>query len=163
VNSKLKKISYRGGIVVFRIPANWREEYEPEGGGTFYENQPDSGTLRLNVLSFEAPSNESCEQAAGRVFPAGSFEVLPSGLCLRHHMLPGKENGEFLHIHRWEIAIPIPPKSFNLVCFAYTIVAGQESTPRIAAELKLVDLLVRSAEFGRVPGVSGHYFHDGNA
>ena len=163
MNPKLKTINYRGGVVVFRIPASWREEYDPEGGGTFYEDKPNSGTLRLNVLSFESTSEENWEQAVGRVFPAGSFELLPSGLNLRQYMLPGEENDEILHIHRWEIAIPIPPKRFNLVCFAHTIIAGQESTPIIAAELKLVDLLVRSAEFGRVPRVAGTYHHVRNA
>ena len=34
---KLKKISYRGGVVEFSIPANWKEEYERDGGGMFYE------------------------------------------------------------------------------------------------------------------------------
>jgi hypothetical protein len=34
---QFKTIVYRGGIVRFRIPAHWIEEYEHEGGGTFYE------------------------------------------------------------------------------------------------------------------------------
>ena len=37
---KLKTIVYRGGIVRFKIPANWVEEYEEDGGGTFYQNRP---------------------------------------------------------------------------------------------------------------------------
>src|SRR5438552_168389 len=50
-----KTISYRGGIVTFRIPSHWREEYEPNGGGTFYDDNPDSATLRLNVITAKAP------------------------------------------------------------------------------------------------------------
>ncbi|HMI53316.1 MAG TPA: hypothetical protein VK525_17510 [Candidatus Saccharimonadales bacterium] len=33
----LKTINYRGGVVRFRIPADWVEEYEEAGGGTFYK------------------------------------------------------------------------------------------------------------------------------
>jgi len=49
----LKTINYRGGIVRFRVPSSWLEEYKPEGGGTFYEDASDAGILRLNVLGFE--------------------------------------------------------------------------------------------------------------
>ena len=31
MNQEFKTISYRGGVVIFRIPSHWREEYEPEG------------------------------------------------------------------------------------------------------------------------------------
>src|SRR5262249_43907386 len=48
----MKAIRCRGGIVTFRIPAHWTEEYEEEGGGTFYDEDNGSGTLRLNVLTF---------------------------------------------------------------------------------------------------------------
>jgi hypothetical protein len=47
----MKRIAYRGGIVSFVIPDVWLEEYEGEGGATFYEDKPGSGTLRLNVPS----------------------------------------------------------------------------------------------------------------
>ena len=29
----MKSIGYRGGVVRFRIPADWKEEYEEQGGG----------------------------------------------------------------------------------------------------------------------------------
>jgi len=47
----LKTIVYRGGIVTFRIRSNWRETYEPDGGGDFFEEGPGKPTLRLNVLT----------------------------------------------------------------------------------------------------------------
>ena len=52
----LKPITYRGGLVKFYVPSTWVEGYEPDGGGTFYEDLPNSGTLRLNVLTFENKS-----------------------------------------------------------------------------------------------------------
>jgi hypothetical protein len=51
MSTAMKPVVYRGGIVSFSIPANWREEYESDGGGTFYEDGTDTGTLRLHVIS----------------------------------------------------------------------------------------------------------------
>lgn len=56
-----KTINYRGGVVTMEIPAHWKEEYEPKGGGTFYEDRADSGTLRLNVLTFEDKNGRPSE------------------------------------------------------------------------------------------------------
>ena len=48
----LKTINYRGGVVRFRIPTDWVEEYEQAGGGgTFYKpGDNDGGTLRLEMI-----------------------------------------------------------------------------------------------------------------
>ncbi|MBK8594774.1 MAG: hypothetical protein IPN83_04160 [Holophagales bacterium] len=55
----MKSITYRGGLVTFRIPRHWVEEYEEDGGGTFYEDRPDSGTPgRVNDF----------ETATGRIY-----------------------------------------------------------------------------------------------
>ena len=153
-----KTIHYRGGIVRFALPSDWVEEYEPDGGGTFYEDRPDSGTLRLSVLGFE--SHKPAEEAASTVFPQAEAELLPSGFWMRRDLVPAVEEGETIHIHRWEIAIPIPPHGLRLACFTHTVVAGQETDRAIAAELKMVDECIRAAEFGREAGVSGSYYHE---
>jgi hypothetical protein len=79
--TSLKPITYRGGIVRFEIPSDWIEEFETSGGGTFYENRPDSGTLRLNVLSFSSKNTPS-EEMARSVFKDNPTEVLPSGFLM---------------------------------------------------------------------------------
>jgi hypothetical protein len=156
MQSGLKTINYRGGIVRFSIPHDWVEEYEPAGGGTFYEMRPDSGTLRLNVLGFDSPSTPA-EEMARRAFSEGGIELLPNGFPMRHHVETDNEKGEALELHCWKIAVPVPPHSLRLVCFAHTILAGQQSDPKIAAELKLLDASIRSAEFSQQSGVSGLY------
>ena len=47
---ELKTVNYRGGVVTFRIPAHWREEYGADGGGIFYDTAPDAGTFRARWL-----------------------------------------------------------------------------------------------------------------
>jgi hypothetical protein len=152
---ELKTINYRGGIARFSIPSTWVEEYESEGGGTFYEDRPDSGTLRLNVLEFK--SAKTAAEMASTAFEQDQRELLPSGFCMRRYVEPTTENGEALSIHYWEIAVPVPPHSLRLVCFSHTILAGQESDPETVDELKILDDSIRSAVFSKQPGVSGAF------
>ena len=79
-----KPVIYRGGLVSFNIPSRWREEYELQGGGTFYEVGEDTGTLRLNVLTFEKKENLSIEDVAREFFDGKAHEVLSSGFPMRH-------------------------------------------------------------------------------
>jgi hypothetical protein len=158
VKDDLKVINYRGGIVRFRIPSNWAEEYEPEGGGTFYENRPESGTLRLNVLGFDSTTTPADEMARS-VFRNHTIELLPCGFPIRRYIKPAQEEGEALEIHRWEIAVPVSPHSLRLVMFAHTILAGQQSEPKIATELRILDECIRAAEFSQMQGVGGLFEH----
>ena len=155
--SAAKTIVYRGGIVQFDLPSNWREEYKPEGGGTFYEDRPNAGTLRLNVLTLQPKSGEPPEQAIERAYPAKSCEVLPSGLHMRHEIADAEEKGTSIRLHSWVVAVPVPPTRFRVACFTYTILARQASDPAIVAELALVDKSIRSAEYSREPGVIGAF------
>jgi hypothetical protein len=157
-NALTKTVSYRGGIVVFSIPNQWLEEYEPEGGATFYEDKPDSGTLRLNVLSFDSKDTPAVQMAM-KVFPENSYELLPNGFPIRRYVKDAVEQGEQLRIHRWEIAVPVPPRSVRLLMFAHTVVRSQENDPRIKAELSFIDGSVRRAVYAQAAGVAGDYQH----
>jgi hypothetical protein len=163
-------MNYRGGIVRFSVPSNWLEEYEPEGGGTFYEDRPDSGTLRLNVLEFESPTKPAEEMARDAYEKDGPLQnpkgssiarsFLPSGFGMRRYISPAVEGDEALNIHRWEICVPVPPHTLRVVIFAHTVVAGQEMDPRIATELEFLDGSIRAAEYSQQAGVSGPFHHD---
>jgi hypothetical protein len=145
-----KRIVYRGGIATFDVPAHWLDEYESEGGATFYDDRPDSGTLRLNVLSFssEKPASQMVLSAFQGEDPPRS-----DGFPMRYLVESAAENGEPLEIHRWEIAIPVEPNRMRLALFSYTIVQGQQADPRIREELSIVDALIRSAVFSTDAGV----------
>jgi hypothetical protein len=149
----MKPVVYRGGLVSFLIPSNWREEYEPEGGGTFYDDRPDSGTLRLNVITAESKDGEPAEQAIERSFPADSCELLPSGVRLRRRKLPGEERGTALVIYRWELGVTVPPSRIRVVCFTHTVLATRDSDPATKAELSFIEDSIRRAEFSREYGV----------
>lgn len=156
--SNFKTITYRGGIAQFAIPAHWREEYEPAGGGTFYEDSPDSGTLRLNVLSFESKDTPA-EQMAATAFRDGVILSTTSGLPLRREEKAAEENGERLHIVRWEVAIPVAPKSLRLAIFSYTILESQLRDSVFAEEIQELEKSIKQASYSQASGVAGDYEH----
>lgn len=155
---RLKRIVYRGGIAEFDIPAGWREEYEPLGGATFYDDRPDSGTLRLSVLGFKSKDTPA-ERMAATAFRDGRVESTRGGLPLRLAETETEEDGELLHIYKWEVAVPAPPNSLRLALFSYTILASQKSDAAFLAEVALLDSSIREATFSQEPGVAGEYEH----
>lgn len=156
--SNFKTITYRGGIAQFAIPAHWREEYEPTGGGTFYEDSPDSGTLRLNVLSFES-KNTPAEQMAATAFRDGAISSTASGLPLRREEKPAEENDEKLYIVRWEVAIPVAPNSLRLAIFSYTILESQLQDPAFVEEIQQLERSIRHGSFSQAAGAAGDHEH----
>lgn len=149
----LKPVIFRGGIASFGIPEAWREEYAPDGGGTFYEDKPDSGTLRLNVISIEKKEAMPLEVATKELFAGGNFEMLPVGFPMRRYLKKAEERGTALHLHRWEILVPVLPNRWRLVCFTHTLLAAQEENPAAQAELQLVEAIIRQADYSTEPGV----------
>lgn len=155
---ELKIVSYRGGLVFFALPATWREEYQPDGGGTFYDNRPGSGTLRLNVLSFSS-KDTSAQQMASTAFPMGSFELLLDGFPLRKSVAAAEEQGHKLNIHSWEVAVPVIPISLRIFAFRHTVLAEQEKDQQIVQELEFIDRSVHAATFSQEPGITDSHIH----
>lgn len=105
----LKTISYRGGLVTFRIPAHWKEEYESEGGGTFYEDAPDSATFRLQTITMKSPSPVTSECAPDILssLPEAAtapVERLSNGCALIRYTKSPVERGQRLFITYWSVA-----------------------------------------------------------
>lgn len=140
-----KAVVYRGGIVRFDIPAHWLEEYETEGGGTFYADIPSSGTLRLNVLGFRISPDQQLSDRMQTIMRRDGFQPLQADLGLRQRRLTGLEDGEDLIFFRWEVLIPVPPNEFSIACFAHTVLATEAETDLTRQELSFIDASVRNA------------------
>jgi hypothetical protein len=156
-----KQVVYRGGIASFEIPASWVEEYEPEGGGAFYEPRDDSGTLRLSVLSFSSENEPALEMASSAL--EGANDRSNEGFPLSYEVEETQEDGALLEIHRWQVAVPVLPHSVRLAIFSYAVLAGQVIQPHISEELRFVDASIRNARFSTEPGVGGAYDHQADA
>jgi hypothetical protein len=163
--SQLKTIRYRGGIAKFQVSASWVEEYEPRGGGTFYEPGDDTGTLRINVLGFERQQGgtESIPTAFDllrRTRRVDETEALPTGAAVARYVTHADESGEHLRIYNWQIGVCVSPTHFRIVVFTYTIVDGQERESGMQEELRLLDTLIVSGEYPAVEGVDGDFYHE---
>jgi hypothetical protein len=161
----LKTIQYRGGIARFQVPATWVEEYEPHGGGTFYKPGDDTGTLRVNVLDFERQSgvglsSPSAFELLTRTRPVSETEQLTNGTAISRYVEKADEAGEHLVFYRWQIGVCISVTHFRIVVFTYTIVAGQERSPQMQDELKLLDRLIGSGEYPPLEGIAGAFVHE---
>ena len=140
----LKTINYRGGILRFRIPSDWVEEYEDGGGGMFYEPGDETGTLRVNVITAEGPPDQPV--ALDRLFEllssaSTSRGATPTGLgenavMIRYDMA-GEERGRALAIRCWQILQALPPKNLRNVLF--TLLSDQFSQPTSIEDLELLD------------------------
>ncbi len=160
----LKTISYRGGIARFRLPQTWIEEYEPTGGGIFYEEGTDTGTLRINVMDFEKPPAAECTSESARDMLTGwdgsaEVELHASGVAIARSSRTAVENGEVLRIYTWRLGVLVTPVAFRMVVFTYTILARQEQEPAKQQELRLLDKLIGEGEYPAVRGVAGGYTH----
>ncbi len=135
----MKSIVYRGGIVTFCIPAHWREEYSETDGGMFYEDHPDSGTLRLKILTMTTPKrvqNPSALDVLQVVVNGlrkegveGTTYRREDGNAVFRYEEASSEEGLKLTIFYWVIANPLPPNHARIATFSYTILAKHRTLP----------------------------------
>jgi len=147
----MKTIRYRGGIVTFRIPEHWVEEYGEEGGGIFYDQDNDTGTLRLNVLTFASKTPVTTRTAmslleARRQQYQGTLTDLGNGNAVLRYTEVAQEEGESLTIHCWQIANVVPPNHFRLAIFSYTK-STELADDDMAADVAMLDEELRVCRF----------------
>src|SRR5262245_38569515 len=151
----MKTIRYRGGVVTFRIPAHWVEEYEEEGGGTFYDEDSDTGTLRLSTLLLSSNDPVTARTAwsilEGRKEPTKSDIIdLGKGNAMVRYVHEAEEDGVPLSIHYWEIANPVPPRHVRVALFSFTVDAA--AAEDVVEQLALIDRELRHCEFAAEVG-----------
>jgi hypothetical protein len=159
VTSALKTINYRGGVVRFRIPADWQEEHEPDGGGTFYKPGDDTGTLRLNVITAQLPAGQTISSATAQQYLSSDAAkhaqpVVPlrEGIALLRYDQTSEEQGQQIKMRIWRIAQAIHPSHLRHTMFTYTLRAAQFEEPRFANEMAMLDRELRSCELALTIG-----------
>jgi hypothetical protein len=150
----MKTIRYRGGVVTFRVPAHWEEEYEEEGGGTFYDEELDNGTLRLNTIVAKSKtpvtthtSREIATKNAER--EAGQLVDLGNGNWMNVYDKLSDEDDESLSLRFWEIVHPVPPNQICIAIFSYTATTEQieGEDGEVLDALEMVDREIRACTF----------------
>lgn len=146
----MKVIRYRGGVVVFCIPDTWEEEYGDDGGGTFYEDEPDSGTLRLNIITIETASTLGPDAAIHLLQPRAvetecEIETMPGENALIMYSVAAAEDD--LWIWYWEVANPVPPNHARIAIFSYSVPADRKSDVEVLEEVDMIDREIRKCMF----------------
>jgi hypothetical protein len=159
----MKLINYRGGIARFHIPSSWVEEYEPEGGATFYEDTTDSGTLRINVMDIDKPLNDktlvkTAYDLIEEISGTNSVKRMPSGGAIAHSTQIAIENNKQLQLYTWQIGVCVTPMHFRLITFTFTILAELKFTPGMRQEIAMLDQLISNGEYSTMRGIAGNHF-----
>jgi hypothetical protein len=158
MNDQFKSINYRG-ILSFRIPASWMEEYEETGGGIFYLDQPDSATLAVNVLTFE--SSGIFENVSAEDFIKSRMKDINTELNLLDnrnasitYWKHAGEAGNELAIKYWEIANIVQPNHIRIAIFSYTLLKKQTQDKYYLDEINLLNQEILSCKFSTSMGIS---------
>ena len=130
-------------IIQFQIPENWISEQD-EDFSLFYEDTPDSATLRVQTLLF---SVQNTKQIIQQKLAESSTIALENGLPCAFKREQSEENGEILEIDFWDITIPISDTQIAICCFSYTILAEQASQEHFIHERELINHAICHADF----------------
>ncbi len=144
-------------LATFRVPASWVEEYEEDGGGTFYDRGADAGTLRLSVITMASKTpvtTRSGRDILERRAAEKNQEVvdLEGGGCLLRYTQDSEAEGEPLEMHYWELANVVPPNHLRLAVFSYTVAKRMSSCDEVVKELVIVDREVSACRFATEVG-----------
>lgn len=140
------------GIARFSIPVDWKEEYESSGGATFYEDVPNSGTLRLNVLGFRRNSDVGSFESLG-------FKPFRDELYLKSESKNFTEEGVDCVLLNWSVGYDTEGDTYRIASFNHTIEAVHFRSEQTKREIKLIKWILKTAEFGRALGEAGDFEH----
>jgi hypothetical protein len=147
---KLKDVVFSDGQLRFRIPATWQQGQEDDGGGVYYDEKLDQGTLRVKVMTFTTSDNLTGHRALDEMGvleaePGQTLEALPNGNALRFHREETEARGERTAFHVWLLASLDPPHRMRMAVFSYTVRAREADEAR--ALLGVLDTEIRLARF----------------
>ncbi len=152
----MKQIHYRGGVVDFRIPASWKEEYSDTDGGTFYEDKADSGTFRLKVITLKTPSTVKADSALEILNSLkqvqGKGERQANGTAFARFEQITVDRGQEIKIFYWFVTNALPPAHARILTFSYTILKRRENDSQTKQELEILEREIRAAKFSPVVG-----------
>ena len=144
----LKNVVLADGQLRFRVPADWVETQEPDGGAAFYDEKQDEGTLRVKIMTFttgdDLRGHSALEELRGiEAEPDQTLEGLPNGNALRFHRESAEGSGEPTSFLVWLLASIDPPHRMRLAVFSFT-----SRTPAGGAVMDTLNKEIRRATFG---------------
>lgn len=144
---KLKDVTLADRQLRLRVPADWTETQEADGGVAFHDEKHDQGTLRVKVMTFTTEDDLGGlsaleELRAIEAEPGQTLEGLPSGNALRFHQESADAGSAQAAILVWLLASIDPPHRMRLAVFSLTARAPVD--PAVA---KALEAEIRNAAF----------------
>jgi hypothetical protein len=148
----MKQIFFQGGIAQFSLPSSWVEEYEQDGSGTFFDEKPVSGTLRIKVLEVKKQPTLTHEIKTAFDFieeigKKRAIRILSNDVALARSKEKAAEAGKNLSLYFWHIGVKLTTNHFRLIVFTYTILESQEDDTNVRQELDLVNKSISEGRF----------------
>jgi hypothetical protein len=116
----MKTISYRGGIISFRVPAAWTEAYGSDGGAVFSPDDSNNVGLYVNVLTAKPPGVADAEALRQALAASGELDAAPEWLGNGNAILRRRlttRGGTAREVHSWTIANAVPPDTVRVATF----------------------------------------------
>ena len=151
-DNDMKEVKYRGGVITFLIPKNWVENYEPDGGGMFYEDAPNTGTLRVDVITAKSPTpldrdTAYIELGSMKNVKPETIKRLPNGNAIVTWIEHTSERGQAITLFWWHVANPVPPNHLRFANFSYTVLTSQEDSALINSDIRMLTSSITNAAF----------------
>jgi len=148
----MKEIVYRGGLVRFKIPESWIDEYGEDSGGIFYEDTPNSGTLRLDIISAKSSTDFALNESVKVLtlltdVEPSSIRSLPNGNAIGAFVQRTSEDEVPITIFWWVVSNLVPPRHVRIANFSYTVLTSCEHDSHIIGEVALLADSIARAEF----------------
>lgn len=161
---ELKEINYRQGALRFSIPVEWNEEYRRDSGGTFFEQAPDSGTLRLSVVVLNTKGKTDADalerflktRPEARVKGA-QISKESNGNVILQFIQRTNEGGDEMSIVWWFVASGAFEDFIQIAMFSYSLLNLNLNKEQNKEDILLLDQELRKTEFVKMPQISGNH------
>lgn len=161
---ELKVINYRQGALRFSIPVEWSEEYGRDSGGTFFEQAPDSGTLRLSVvvLNTKGKTDADALERFLKTRPearakGAQISKESNGNVVLQFIQRTNEGGDDMSIVWWFVASGAFEDYIQIAMFSYSLLNLNLNKEQNKEDILLLDQVLRKTEFVKMPQISGSH------
>ena len=148
--NNIKEIDYRG-VLKFKIPSSWVEEYDDKHGGTFYEDSPLSGTLRLQLMTLKTPKDSFFKDAKSildDIIEKGPESILlPNDNALKMFFEQSVDSGHEITIYYWSLVQFLKPNQVRLGNFSYTVLTNRLGIEYVREEIDFLNKEIKNATF----------------
>ena len=146
-------VTHERGLLSFEIPDSWVEETEPDGRRIYFYPSEESGTLRVHVLTFQAPNGKGMKTPAEYIAltekaDRRSIRTLPNGLALGESISRTLEDGEKITLYWWYLSEVTEPSLSRIAMFSYTVPTSVENSPEVLGEVDFLSRSIEKAKFG---------------